>query len=216
MQDFKIIEILNKYNMKATFNLNSGRFGCSFPLVWDGVNVERKIVFADMVKEGYFGHEVAAHTVTHARLKSISEDDIIKEVVDDIKNLENLVGYDVRGMAYPCSEVDDRVLKIIKERTPIKYARTTIASHSLNLQNELLQFNPSCRIFDDDMYSLADELINSNDGNPKLLYIWAHCYEFDYTPDNYKKFEDFCKHVAFKNDIAYLTNIEAFKMFEQI
>ena len=84
MQDFKIIEILNKYNMKATFNLNSGRFGCSFPLVWDGVNVERKIVFADMVKEGYFGHEVAAHTVTHARLKSISEDDIVKQITTTI------------------------------------------------------------------------------------------------------------------------------------
>ena len=48
MQDFKIIDILNKYNMKATFNLNSGHFGQSFPLIWDGVNIERKVVFANM------------------------------------------------------------------------------------------------------------------------------------------------------------------------
>ncbi len=42
MQDLKIIEILNKYNLKATFNLNSGNFANSFPLVWEGVYVERK------------------------------------------------------------------------------------------------------------------------------------------------------------------------------
>ena len=216
MQDFKIIEILNKYNMKATFNLNSGRFGQSFPLVWDGVDVERKVVLPEMVKNGYYGHEVAVHTVTHARLKSISEDEIVKEVLDDINNLEKLVGYEVRGMAYPCNEVDDRVLNIIRERTPIKYARTTDATHSLKLQNKLLQFNPSCRVFDKDMYQLADELIKSDDNAPKLLYIWAHCYEFDYKPDNYKKFDEFCEYISFKKDIAYLTNMQAFKHFGQI
>ena len=91
-----------------------------------------------------------------------------------------------------------------------------MATHSLELQKELLQFNPSCRFFDKDMYQLADELIKSNDNTPKLLYICSHCYEFDYKPDNYKKFEEFCKYVSFKKDIAYLTNTEAFKLFGQI
>lgn len=216
MQDFKIISILNKYNLKATFNLNSGRFGSSFPLNWEGVDVERKVVSPSMVKDGYAGHEVAVHTVNHARLKSISDDEIVNEVVQDIENLEKLVGYEVRGMAYPCSEVDERVMKVIRERTPIKYARTTTVTNGLKLQSELLRFNPSCRYGDDIMYSLADELINDKSGNPKLLYIWAHCYEFDYKPDKYEKFEEFCKYVSGKKDIWYCTNIEAFKKLGQI
>ena len=84
MQDLKIVQILNKYNLKATFNLCSGLFGQSFPLICDGVNDERKIVLPDMVKDGYFRHEVAVHTVTHARLKSISEDEIVKEISDGL------------------------------------------------------------------------------------------------------------------------------------
>ena len=46
LQDKKIIDILNKYNLKATFNLNSGHFGDSFPLVWEGVDVERIVITA--------------------------------------------------------------------------------------------------------------------------------------------------------------------------
>ncbi len=215
-QDIKVIEILNKYNLKATFNLNSGLFEHSFPLVWNGVNVERKVVSSSMIKEIYAGHEVAAHTVHHARLTQLSNDEIVKEVVDDIRNLEALVSYKVEGMAYPCSEVDNKVLKVIKERTPIKYARTTDSTHSLELQENLLQFNPSCRVFDDDMYGLADELINFNGDKPKLLYIWAHCYEFDYKPGKYERFEEFCKYISGKNGVTYCTNIEAFKILGQV
>lgn len=216
LQDKKIIDILNRYNLKATFNLNSGRFGQSFPLVWDGVNVERIIITAEKVKETYSGHEVAVHTVSHARLKSLSDDEIVREIVEDIQNLEKLVGYSVRGMAYPCNEVDDRVLNVIRERTPIKFSRTTEATHSLSLQNNLLRFNPSCRVFDDDMYNLADEIINYKGDSPKLLYLWAHCYEFDYKPDKYRKFEEFCKYVSDKKDVAYCTNTKAFEMLGQI
>ena len=216
MQDIKVIKILNKYNLKATFNLNSGLFEHSFPLVWDGVNVERKVVSSSMVKEIYAGHEVAVHTVNHAMLTQLSDDEIVKEVVDDVHNLEALVGYKVEGMAYPRSDVNDRVLKVVKERTPIKYARTTDSTHSLELQEDLLKFNPSCRVFDDDMYSLADELINFNGDKPKLLYIWAHCYEFDYKPGKYERFEEFCKYISGRNDITYCTNIEAFKTLGQV
>ncbi len=216
MQDLKVIDILNKYNLKATFNLNSGNFGKSFPLVWDGVNVERKIVMPEMVKQSYCRHEVAAHTVNHAKLKSLSDDDIVKEVVNDIENLEKLVGYKVRGMAYPCSEFDERVIRVIKQRTPIKYARTVVSSYDLNMPKELLRFNPTCRYGDKDMYRLADELFADDTDKSKLLCIWAHSYEFDYKPDKYAEFDCFCASISGRNDIEYCTNIEAFEKLNLI
>lgn len=216
MQDLKIIEILNKYNLKATFNLNSGNFANSFPLVWEGVYVERKTVLPEMVKNVYEGHEVAVHTVHHAKLKSISDDEIVKEIVDDIKNLEELVGYEVRGMAYPCSEFDERVIRVIKERTPIKYARTVVSTYNLDLQNELVQFNPTCRYGDKEMYELVEELFADKSDKSKLLYIWAHTYEFDYKPKKYEEFEKFCAYISGRADIEYCTNMEAFKRLKQI
>lgn len=216
MQDLKIIEILNKYNLKATFNLNTGNFGKSFPLVWEGVNVERKVILPEMVKKAYKGHEVAVHTVHHSKLKLLSDDEIVNEIVEDINNLEILVGYEVRGMAYPCSEFDERVIRVIKERTPIKYARTVVSSYNLNLQKNLLCFNPTCRYGDNQMYELADELFACKTDESKLLYIWTHSYEFDYNPSKYEEFERFCAYISGRNNIEYCTNIEAFRKLKQI
>ena len=36
MQDVRLIEILDKYNLKATFNLNAGNFGTKPDLSIDG------------------------------------------------------------------------------------------------------------------------------------------------------------------------------------
>ena len=40
LQDRRLIEIFNKYGLKATFNLNSGFFGGKWTLVRDGVTVD--------------------------------------------------------------------------------------------------------------------------------------------------------------------------------
>ena len=203
-QDRRLIDIFNQNGIKGTFHLNSGLFD------------RGDRVLPEEIPDLYKGHEVAVHTVNHARLKSLSDDEIVKEVMDDIKNLEELVEYEVRGMAYPYNEVDDRVLRIIRERTPIKYARTTHATFGMDLQKELLLFKPSCRYGDEEMYMLADKLIEDKTDRPMLLYIWAHTYEFDYKPDKYKEFEKFCELVSYREDIEYCTNIKAFKLLGQI
>ena len=43
MQDARAIEILDKYGLKATFNLNSGRWGAKFPYEPNGRVVERTV-----------------------------------------------------------------------------------------------------------------------------------------------------------------------------
>lgn len=39
-----MIEILDKYGLKATFNLNSGKFGANYPYETNGKIVERKLI----------------------------------------------------------------------------------------------------------------------------------------------------------------------------
>lgn len=41
-QDIRLIEIFNKYNLKATFNLNSELLGIESTVVCDGVCVEHR------------------------------------------------------------------------------------------------------------------------------------------------------------------------------
>ena len=61
-QDVRAIEILDKYGLKATFNLNSGKFGTSYPFEWNGRNIERLLsgkadIFYGTNGEVFFGKE---------------------------------------------------------------------------------------------------------------------------------------------------------------
>ena len=211
-QDVKTIEILDKYGIKATFNLNSATFGApNYLELPNGKKINRTRLTHNQIKETYKNHEVAVHTLTHYNLTELSEDAIIWQVEEDRKNLEKLVGYPIRCMAYPCGGVnnDDRVADIIKNHTEIKFARTITSSGNFDLQENLYQFNPTVyMVHYEEMIDLAEKFINLETETPKLFYVWGHTYEFDMDDINYEKFEKFCKLISGKEDIFYGTNGE--------
>ena len=101
-QDIRLIELLNKYGMKATFNLNSGFLGGKWTLTREGVVVDHIKPAAEDVGFIYQGHEVAAHTLTHPFLPDMQdESEIIRQVEQDRLALSELCGYEVVGFAYP-------------------------------------------------------------------------------------------------------------------
>ena len=116
IQDKRLIELLDEYNLKATFNLNSELLGITYRAEQDGVKIVRPRIKAEEVKEVYKNHEEAVHTLTHVNLTECDEAEIIRQVEKDKKNLERLVGYEIVGMAYPCGGInnDEKVVDIIK------------------------------------------------------------------------------------------------------
>ena len=106
LQDIKLLSLFNRNGEKATFNMNSGFFGHVDSLIREGRVVDHSHVRADEVAELYKGHEVAVHTVTHPNLCQLPDCQVIDEVIQDRRNLEELVHYPVRGMAYPGGCVD--------------------------------------------------------------------------------------------------------------
>ena len=211
-QDIRTIEILNKYGLKATFNLNSGLLGLVGEIKWiDGTAVRHDKVEAQDVKRVYEGHEVAVHTLTHPNLTQLSEQTIIRQVEEDRKALSGLVGYDVIGMAYPCGGVnnDDRVAEIIGRNTPIRYSRTITSTETFDLQKNLLRFNPTVYWqFRDKSFEIAEKFLASETEEPQLFYVWGHTYEFDMVEGDWERFEKFCAMIAGKEDIYYGTNKE--------
>ena len=210
-QDKRLIDILNKYNLKGTFNLNSSLFGIQSEHTTYGKTIRHDKVFPTEVKSVYSGHEVAVHTLTHPLLSSLDERTIIWQVEEDRKTLSKLVGYEVRGMAYPCGGVnnDDRVANIIKRNTGVEYSRTITSTHNFDLQENLHRFNPTVYYVEiEKMFSLAEEFISLKPTEPKLFYIWGHSYELDTGVITWEKFEEFCKLISNKDDIFYGTNSE--------
>jgi peptidoglycan/xylan/chitin deacetylase (PgdA/CDA1 family) len=215
LQDIRAIEILDKYGLKATFNLNSCLLGNVRTLDQKGRPVvnHSKVQPKD-VKEVYKNHEVAVHTKTHPNLTGLEDKEVINEVENDRQILSALCGYEVVGMAYPCGGVnnDDRVAKIIKEYTGVKYSRTITSVHNFDLQDNLYRFNPSIYYLEKDkMFDLAKKFIELKTDTPQIFYIWGHTYELDYNNPQFtswQDFEEFCALVSGKDDIFYGTNKE--------
>jgi peptidoglycan/xylan/chitin deacetylase (PgdA/CDA1 family) len=210
-QDVRLIEIFDRYGLKATFNINSELLGLNGELVRDGVRINHTKNSPEKVKEIYKNHEVAAHTLTHPLLTELSDEEIIYQVETDRKNLERLVDKPVIGMAYPGGGInyDKRVARVIKESTEIKYARTTVSSYNFDLQTDLYTFRPTVYHHQDwkKMIELSREFLELKTYTPKILYIWGHSYEFDIN-NSWEDFESFCETISGKNDIFYGTNSE--------
>lgn len=210
-QDIRLIELLNKYGLKCTFNLNSGLLSKKGMLVVNGQRTSHYKVHPDDVKSIYEGHEIAAHTLTHPNLTECDTDEIIRQVEDDRQKLSHLAGYEVIGMAYPCGGINnnDRVAEIIKNNTGIKYSRTITENGSFELQENLFRFNPTVGHTDfSKLMSLGEEFINLKTETPKIFYIWGHSYELDCDTSFWIKLEEFFELVSKKDDIFYGTNKE--------
>ena len=210
-QDLRMIDLLDKYGLRGTFNLNSGGFGGgrSFRYGDDGNKVYyRHKVLAEDVKYIYAGHEVAAHTVHHPTLTELSEERIIQEVEEDIDALSALVGYRVAGMAYPMRTPDDRVIEIVKNKTRARFARTTGATGKFSLPTDLHRF--TCTAIHNQgkrLITLAEEFLSAEPTEPMLFSVWGHSYEFDYTKQ-WDEFEEFCRVISGHSDVFYGTNSE--------
>ena len=82
-QDVRLVEILDKYGVRCTFNINSGCYppeGTTYP----AGQIHRRMS-ESQVKALYSNpnHEVAAHCLTHASLVELTSSQIAREVLAD-------------------------------------------------------------------------------------------------------------------------------------
>lgn len=212
-QDQRLIELFNKYNMKCTFNINSGRLGTAGSLIREDVTVAHVKPRACEVKKIYEGHEVAVHTLTHPGLTLLSDEEIVREVEEDRKALSEIVGYEVISMAYPGGNgplYDERVKTLVRTRTGVRFSRTTTSNYSFEPQQDLFEFKPTVYHHREweKMFELGEQFLKLKTETPAVYYIWGHAYEFDIGA-TWSRFEDFLRMMSGRDDIAYLTNRQA-------
>ena len=205
-QDRKLVEIFNKYGMKATFNLNTGIQTPESNFEIEGVYINR--MKQEGLEELYRGHEIATHCLTHAAPTGMTKEQLDKEFLTDMSNIERIYGTYPVGMAYAYGCVDDEVVKYLKS-IGIKYGRTVEASHSFEIPKEPLKLKATCHHDDDMLFELAEKFLKAEpkENEQMLFYVWGHSYEFDVN-NNWDRIEEFCKMMSGKADIFYGTNRE--------
>lgn len=206
-QDVRLMEILDRYGIRCTFNLNSG---CYAPedVVWPQGQIHRRMP-RSRVLAAYdtSRHEVAVHCLTHASLPELPPDQIIHEVMKDRENLERDFGMLVRGMAYPYGTYSDEVVDTLRA-CGILYSRTVASSHDFSVPQDWLRLRPTCHHNDPQLMALCDRfLAEPANWTCRLFYLWGHAYEFE-ADNNWSVIEAFCQKMAGQKDIWYATNME--------
>ncbi len=198
LDDIELVKLFNKYNIKGTFNINTG--------ICDSSRIKKEIQ-----KKIYSNHEVCVHTLTHPRLEQLSDNEIIKEVKLDKENIEKMFGEKCVGMAYPYGTYDDNVISIIK-KLGIKHCRTVYTTGTFEIPNNALELKQTAHHNDDKLFDLACSFLELDGSSDDYLFsIWGHSFEFtqENTVCNFKKFEEFLKIISNKEDILYLGITEA-------
>jgi peptidoglycan/xylan/chitin deacetylase (PgdA/CDA1 family) len=206
-QDKRLVELLNEYHIKATFNLNSGlQTGASF---WESHGCTIRRMNAAGLPALYDGHEVAVHSLTHPHLEDLDAETVRNELEQDKLNLERMFQKPIRGMAYPYGTFNESVARIAGS-CGLRYARGVIGTHSFDLPPDLLAYQPTCYQKDPQLMQLAQRFIEMEEpSSPQVFHMWGHSYEFD-VDNNWRLIEEFCKLVAGRGDIFYATNAESF------
>ncbi len=212
--DRTLIGILDRYGIKCTFNLNSGI-----------KNDPRRIPTAE-IKEVYKNHEIAVHTLTHPHLENLTKAEMAQEIIEDRKNLEEITGGIVDGMAYPFGLSDSAGEPELAAACGISYARTTLATHGFGLPKDFLRWHPTCHHNDAMLPELTERFLAPDDTahpwriRPSVFYLWGHSYEFN-DADNWELIEAFCAKAGGNDAVWYASNgeivhyINAFRRIEK-
>lgn len=203
-QDIRLIEIFNKYGLKATFNLNSGLQCQTNTWINKGKLIKR--INQSEIVELYKGHEVALHSCTHPHLEDLPREVIIQEILEDKKQLEKWFGYLVRGMAYPYGTYNKLVLEVLAT-LGIEYSRTVKENENFTLPEKFLEWHPTCHHTNPKLMEITKMFVETQFSGLSLFYVWGHNYEFD-VEENWELIERFSKLISNRSDIWYATNIE--------
>lgn len=202
--DRKLLDIINYYRIKCTFNLNSGLIGDGSS--WKNKDFVVRRLPLEGVRELYAGHEIAVHGTKHLAPPELGEEELKEELLGDKERLGELFGTEPIGMAYAYGAFDDRTVDYLAS-IGIKYARTVWDSMNFDLQTDLLRFRPTCHHDNEKVFELLEEFVNKPGDEPQLFYLWGHSYEFDVN-GNWERLEKICERVAGRDDIFFGTNKE--------
>ena len=207
-QDRRLVCILRRYGLPATFNINTGSFGEKRWIEHCGFYCEYNRIEESELKFLYNGFEVASHTVDHVLLPEVDKYTFDYQVTADCKKIGKLFGTDAVGLAYPCVRYNDETAEHLKE-LGVHYARTIKDTHSFDLPEDFLKWHPTCHDHDPRIGELADTFLNDDSDELKLFYIWGHAFEFDKNDsDRWADMDMLCKILSGKEDVWYATNRE--------
>ena len=204
LQDVRFVDLLNKYELKGTFNLNSLLLKNEFEWIHECGCVVKRLKTDDVVNL-YVGHEVASHTLSHPYMNNLTKEEILHELSEDKANLEKLFGSEIKGFAIPFDYYSELIEQCVKE-CGFKYARISEESYSFCPQHDFYRWRATIFHCDDRVKSMAKQFIETDD-ELALFQIVGHSYDLD-VEDRWDVMENIFEMISGQYDILPMTTIE--------
>ena len=215
-QDIRMIDILDKYGIKCTFNVNGYSLEedeRSFPEGQVHRRMARREAVEVFSRAIANGHEVATHGYSHPFLDKLPSDLATYEIIEDRKCLEEMLGAVIKGHAYPFGATSDQVVEILRN-CGIFYARTTVSTGRFDVPADWLRMPATCHHNDPSLMKLADNfLAQDRYQHPRLFYLWGHTYEFD-IDNNWEVIEKFAEYIGNRDNVWYANNMQVYEYVE--
>lgn len=198
--DRRFVELLNRYGVKCTFNLNSGLED----FVWyygDKIPIRRQRL-AETVAQ-YRGHEVASHSLHHHWLNTLTPPQISREIGEDCKALKALFGLEEIGFGVPFTACGEREIKIIRKF--VRYIRLSAFSDSFALPEDPYHI-PIHGLYNDPDIREKIARFAENKLENSLFVMAGHSYEFEVL-DHWGYIEDLLQYIK-SFDFEIVTTME--------
>ena len=205
-QDRRLVELFNKYEMKATFNFNSRQIN----------DYNNRCIHAEEIRPLFIekGHEIACHTVTHPHLERMLIKDQYDEIMRDREALEKATGTIIRGLAYPFGTYGAETFTAM-DTASIVYGRTVQSHNGFTLPDDFKLWHPTTH--HNECENAVKRFIYNVTKAPwragGVLYIWGHSYEFDNesAPVQWEKFEEILANLyQYRDGYWAATNLEIY------
>ena len=197
INDERLIELFNSYNVKATFHLIGRHF-----LDIDESESER-------IRAVYKNHEVSCHTLRHGWATKMPSQSMVHEIIECRRALEKVFNYPIIGMAPPYGDYDNEAIRIF-EMCGIVYSRTGQYTMNFQLPKKFLEWHPSCP--HRNALEVSDKFIEQikSPWCGPLLYIYGHSHDLK-NENDWLHIEKILEKVSGNEEIWYATNIEIYR-----
>ena len=208
VEDIRLIQIMDKYGLKGTFNINTGLYS---PEDKECKANRRRMKLSEAVAlYRNSAHEVAVHGYTHPYLDQLKSQEVLVQILKDRENIEKQYGVITRGMAYPYGTYNDNVIECLRQ-CGIAYSRAAKSTEGFSFPQNWLTLNPTCHHGNERLMEIAKRFVEENPylHNNWMFYLWGHSFEFT-DNDNWEVIEEFAEYIGGRNEIWYATNIEIY------
>lgn len=212
LQDVRLIQLIDKYGLKATFNLNSYLMETEFEWTHENGSIIKRLP-KNTAKTLYINHEVASHTRSHPYMENLTEAEIMQEMASDKQALEAIFNTDVYGFEVPFDYYSDLI-----ERCAVacgfEYARTSQESRSFTPCRTFHRWQGTVFHLDNNLNKLVEDFLRT-DEELAVFQLIGHSYDLD-TANMWDKIEAVFASVSSDRDVLPITNIDLVRYLREM